>query len=114
MIVLSGKRSKKGAIPVYLNIYDLTPINGYAYWLGLGIYHSGVQGLFFFFRILFLLVSELSLLLFFMGCELKMDLPVFFACFFNLILSVLFLKKILFIAYTVMLLVLSLLLLLFG
>lgn len=30
-------------VPVHLNVYDLTPINGYAYWLGLGIYHSGVQ-----------------------------------------------------------------------
>ncbi|MBA0662085.1 hypothetical protein Goklo_006280 [Gossypium klotzschianum] len=26
-----------------MNVYDLTPINGYAYWFGLGIYHSGVQ-----------------------------------------------------------------------
>ncbi|XP_010532094.1 PREDICTED: deSI-like protein At4g17486 isoform X2 [Tarenaya hassleriana] len=33
----------KGAVPVYLNVYDLTPINGYAYWLGLGVYHSGVE-----------------------------------------------------------------------
>ncbi|KAG9150905.1 hypothetical protein Leryth_003038 [Lithospermum erythrorhizon] len=33
----------KGSVPVYLNVYDLTPINGYAYWLGLGVYHSGVQ-----------------------------------------------------------------------
>ncbi|KAI4376189.1 hypothetical protein MLD38_013979 [Melastoma candidum] len=32
-----------GSVPVYLNVYDLTPINGYAYWVGLGIYHSGVQ-----------------------------------------------------------------------
>ncbi|KAL6524071.1 hypothetical protein OROMI_031166 [Orobanche minor] len=24
--------------------FHITPINGYAYWLGLGIYHSGVQG----------------------------------------------------------------------
>lgn len=39
---LSTKR-KPGSVPVYLNVYDLTPINGYAYWLGLGIYHSGVQ-----------------------------------------------------------------------
>ncbi|XAR67829.1 hypothetical protein NMG60_11002750 [Bertholletia excelsa] len=31
------------SVPVYLNVYDLTPINGYAYWLGLGVYHSGVQ-----------------------------------------------------------------------
>ncbi|KAK9281089.1 hypothetical protein L1049_003982 [Liquidambar formosana] len=32
-----------GSAPVYLNVYDLTSINGYAYWLGLGVYHSGVQ-----------------------------------------------------------------------
>ncbi|KAL6509524.1 hypothetical protein OROGR_022834 [Orobanche gracilis] len=38
-----GRKRKTGATPVYLNVYDLTPINGYAYWLGLGIYHSGVQ-----------------------------------------------------------------------
>lgn len=45
MIVLSGKKRKKGAttVPVYLNVYDLTAMNGYAYWLGLGVYHSGVQ-----------------------------------------------------------------------
>ncbi|XP_061343264.1 deSI-like protein At4g17486 isoform X2 [Gastrolobium bilobum] len=29
--------------PVYLNVYDLTPMNGYMYWAGLGIYHSGVE-----------------------------------------------------------------------
>ncbi|GBG64126.1 hypothetical protein CBR_g40573 [Chara braunii] len=28
---------------VYLNIYDLTPANNYFYWLGLGVYHSGVE-----------------------------------------------------------------------
>ncbi|CAB4272930.1 unnamed protein product [Prunus armeniaca] len=32
-----------GSVSVYLNVYDLTPFNGYAYWLGLGVYHSGVQ-----------------------------------------------------------------------
>ncbi|KAB2612751.1 deSI-like protein [Pyrus ussuriensis x Pyrus communis] len=32
-----------GSVPVYLNVYDLSPFNGYAYWLGLGVYHSGVQ-----------------------------------------------------------------------
>ncbi|XP_047313725.1 deSI-like protein At4g17486 [Impatiens glandulifera] len=37
------RKTKTGKIPVYLNVYDLTPINGYAYWLGLGVYHSGVQ-----------------------------------------------------------------------
>lgn len=33
-----------GKTPVYLNVYDLTPMNGYVYWAGLGIYHSGVEG----------------------------------------------------------------------
>ncbi|OIT27108.1 PREDICTED: deSI-like protein At4g17486 isoform X1 [Nicotiana attenuata] len=33
----------RGSVPVYLNVYDLTSMNGYAYWLGLGVYHSGVQ-----------------------------------------------------------------------
>uniref|UniRef100_A0A2P2J9J0 PPPDE domain-containing protein n=1 Tax=Rhizophora mucronata TaxID=61149 RepID=A0A2P2J9J0_RHIMU len=32
-----------GNAPVYLNVYDLTPMNGYFYWAGLGIYHSGVE-----------------------------------------------------------------------
>ncbi|GKB67401.1 deSI-like protein [Tanacetum coccineum] len=32
-----------GNSPVYLNVYDLTPMNGYAYWAGLGIFHSGVE-----------------------------------------------------------------------
>ncbi|KAG4931699.1 hypothetical protein AAZX31_17G236100 [Glycine max] len=32
-----------GKTPVYLNVYDLTPMNGYVYWAGLGIYHSGVE-----------------------------------------------------------------------
>ncbi|XP_065011033.1 deSI-like protein At4g17486 isoform X2 [Musa acuminata AAA Group] len=38
-----SRKRRSGAVPVYLNVYDLTPINGYAYWLGLGVYHSGVQ-----------------------------------------------------------------------
>nr|XP_017224746.1 PREDICTED: deSI-like protein At4g17486 isoform X2 [Daucus carota subsp. sativus] len=29
--------------PVYLNVYDLTAINGYVYWAGLGIFHSGLE-----------------------------------------------------------------------
>ena len=33
-----------GKTPVYLNVYDLTPMNGYLYWAGLGIFHSGVEG----------------------------------------------------------------------
>ncbi|KAI4339874.1 hypothetical protein MLD38_024765 [Melastoma candidum] len=32
-----------GSAPVYLNVYDLTPMNGYVYWAGLGIFHSGVE-----------------------------------------------------------------------
>ncbi|GFY95884.1 PPPDE putative thiol peptidase family protein [Actinidia rufa] len=32
-----------GNTPVYLNVYDLTPKNGYVYWAGLGIFHSGVE-----------------------------------------------------------------------
>ncbi|CAN6682583.1 unnamed protein product [Malus baccata var. baccata] len=42
-MVLVPRKKKIGKVPVYLNVYDLTPINGYAYWLGLGVYHSGVQ-----------------------------------------------------------------------
>ncbi|KAI3763271.1 hypothetical protein L1987_53725 [Smallanthus sonchifolius] len=34
---------KSGSVPVYLNVYDLSSVNGCAYWLGLGVYHSGVQ-----------------------------------------------------------------------
>ncbi|KAA8545945.1 hypothetical protein F0562_020604 [Nyssa sinensis] len=32
-----------GNAPVYLNVYDLTPINGYFYWAGLGVFHTGVE-----------------------------------------------------------------------
>ncbi|XP_076904803.1 deSI-like protein At4g17486 [Bidens hawaiensis] len=32
-----------GSVPVYLNVYDLCSLNKCAYWLGLGVYHSGVQ-----------------------------------------------------------------------
>lgn len=37
-------RSDPRQAPVYLNVYDLTPMNGYVYWAGLGIFHSGVEG----------------------------------------------------------------------
>ncbi|XP_075490768.1 deSI-like protein At4g17486 [Primulina tabacum] len=39
----SSVKSGGGSVPVHLNVYDLTSINGYAYWLGLGAYHSGVE-----------------------------------------------------------------------
>lgn len=32
-----------GLTPVYLNVYDLTPVNNYLYWFGLGIFHSGIE-----------------------------------------------------------------------
>ncbi|XP_071710079.1 deSI-like protein At4g17486 isoform X2 [Rutidosis leptorrhynchoides] len=43
--LFSKVKSKYGPdnSPVYLNVYDLTPINGYAYWAGVGIFHSGVE-----------------------------------------------------------------------
>lgn len=28
---------------VFLNVYDLTPVNSYSIWLGFGIFHSGIQ-----------------------------------------------------------------------
>ncbi|KAI4311635.1 hypothetical protein MLD38_036515 [Melastoma candidum] len=28
---------------LYLNVYDLTPLNDYLYWIGLGIFHSGIE-----------------------------------------------------------------------
>ncbi|KAF8380564.1 hypothetical protein HHK36_028052 [Tetracentron sinense] len=30
-------------VQLYLNVYDLTPINNYLYWFGLGIFHSGIE-----------------------------------------------------------------------
>ncbi|CAN4107570.1 unnamed protein product [Withania somnifera] len=32
-----------GNTPVYLNVYDLTPVNGYFYWAGIGVFHTGVE-----------------------------------------------------------------------
>ncbi|XP_057520300.1 deSI-like protein At4g17486 isoform X2 [Amaranthus tricolor] len=35
--------SGKERTPLYLNVYDLTPVNEYLYWFGLGIFHSGIE-----------------------------------------------------------------------
>nr|GMD84355.1 deSI-like protein At4g17486 [Ipomoea batatas] len=32
-----------GSVPVYLNVYDLTSMNGYLYWAGVGVFHTGVE-----------------------------------------------------------------------
>ncbi|XP_010914798.1 deSI-like protein At4g17486 [Elaeis guineensis] len=29
--------------PVILNVYDLTPLNDYMFWFGIGIFHSGIE-----------------------------------------------------------------------
>lgn len=51
-----------GEAPVYLNVYDLTPMNGYMYWTGLGIYHSGVEGItiVLFLNLIYLTASSIS------------------------------------------------------
>ncbi|XP_020217157.1 deSI-like protein At4g17486 isoform X2 [Cajanus cajan] len=36
-------RDNNSRASVYLNVYDLTPINNYLYMFGLGIFHSGIQ-----------------------------------------------------------------------
>ncbi|RLN11611.1 hypothetical protein C2845_PM09G04780 [Panicum miliaceum] len=36
-----GGAGEAPSTPVFLNVYDVTPANGYARWLGLGVYHSG-------------------------------------------------------------------------
>ncbi|XP_050870730.1 deSI-like protein At4g17486 isoform X2 [Lathyrus oleraceus] len=35
--------SKNNSSFVVLNVYDLTPMNNYIYWFGLGIFHSGIE-----------------------------------------------------------------------
>lgn len=48
--IVENKEKKQSAsaearkTTIYLNVYDISPINKYLYWLGLGIYHSGIQG----------------------------------------------------------------------
>ncbi|KAJ4825980.1 hypothetical protein Tsubulata_050388 [Turnera subulata] len=36
-------REGNNCVMLYLNVYDLTPVNHYLYWVGLGIFHSGIE-----------------------------------------------------------------------
>ncbi|XP_050229696.1 deSI-like protein At4g17486 [Mercurialis annua] len=38
-----GNNEGNSRAMLYLNIYDLTPVNNYLYWFGLGIFHSGIE-----------------------------------------------------------------------
>ncbi|KAI4303273.1 hypothetical protein MLD38_038923 [Melastoma candidum] len=39
----SEKRETGNKVQLHLNVYDLTPVNNYLYWFGLGIFHSGIE-----------------------------------------------------------------------
>ncbi|KAJ7539022.1 hypothetical protein O6H91_11G086200 [Diphasiastrum complanatum] len=39
----SNSNCAHNLVPVYLNVYDLTPMNGYIYWFGIGVFHSGIE-----------------------------------------------------------------------
>ncbi|KAH7351950.1 hypothetical protein KP509_19G021800 [Ceratopteris richardii] len=41
--IYSSDSVEKRATPIYLNVYDVTPLNSYLYWLGLGVFHSGIE-----------------------------------------------------------------------
>ncbi|RWW09945.1 hypothetical protein BHE74_00051476 [Ensete ventricosum] len=43
---LSGRNGDgSGRTHLYLNVYDLTPANNYLYWFGIGVFHSGIEGM---------------------------------------------------------------------
>lgn len=40
---VQDSEEERGATTVYLNVYDLTPVNNYLYLFGVGIFHSGIE-----------------------------------------------------------------------
>ena len=43
----SEKEEEKNSLvqePVYCNVYDLTPYNQVLFWVGFGIFHTGIEG----------------------------------------------------------------------
>lgn len=42
-ITSDSESSSSSRVQLYLNVYDLTPLNNYMYWFGVGIYHSGIE-----------------------------------------------------------------------
>lgn len=42
-ILGSDSSAVSNRAPIYLNVYDVTNLNSYLYWLGLGIFHSGIE-----------------------------------------------------------------------
>jgi len=42
-ITSDSDSSSSSRAQLYLNVYDLTPLNNYMYWFGVGIFHSGIE-----------------------------------------------------------------------
>lgn len=42
----NGRSDGNGKTHLYLNVYDLTPMNNYLYLFGVGFFHSGIEGSF--------------------------------------------------------------------
>nr|XP_010919695.1 deSI-like protein At4g17486 isoform X2 [Elaeis guineensis] len=42
-VLKDGRSNGTGRTHLYLNVYDLTPMNNYLYLFGLGVFHSGIQ-----------------------------------------------------------------------